>query len=305
MTAKTAVLLFLLSLLSISYAENRFRFIFYHDPPFATEYDVPSFRDVYHHPYFGRNRPTVMFHYGIDQTLGSPEIIALLNAYGINGQFNYIIIHYADPSAIIPNNAVALAEGVAAALISLFNEGYNSRLMNLLGWSLGAQIMARASRRVQQISNRQHVIGRLTGLDPWALNVIQSNQIGILSPDDAYWTESVHTEGNSRGDHDSRGHLAFMVNGGVEQPMCQQTLPGNRADCSHLFALTVWTESVRTATPSFPSLQCTSWPIFLSGQCNNNQIAHIGRTGYNEGLRGIYFLQTNMFSPFSRNQAQP
>jgi pancreatic triacylglycerol lipase len=178
--------------------------------------------------------------------------------------------------------------------------------MNLLGFSLGAQIIARTSRRVQQISNRRHVIGRLSGLDPWALNLIQSNQIGTLSADDAYWTESIHTEGNSRGDLESRGHLAFMVNGGVSQPMCEDlTLPGNRADCSHLMALTIWTESVRTLAPSFPSLQCTTWPLFMSGSCNNNQVAHIGRTGYNEGLRGIYFLQTNMQSPFSRSQAQP
>lgn len=178
-------------------------------------------------------------------------------------------------------------------------------MMNLIGWSLGAQIMGRTSRRVSAISARRHIIGRLTGLDPIQLGLISGSRIGRLSSADAQWVESVHTEGNSRGDHGSHGHIWFMVNGGVTQPMCDQTLPGNRADCSHLFALTMWAESVRATVPAFPSLQCDSWQNFLGAQCNNNVVAHMGRSNDAMNLRGSFFLRTNMEPPWSRSVATP
>lgn len=40
-------------------------------------------------------------------------------------------------------------------LTNFFNNGYSSGQMNLIGFGLGAQIMARASRRSQEISARR------------------------------------------------------------------------------------------------------------------------------------------------------
>ena len=87
--------------------------------------------------------------------------------------------------------------------------------MSLIGWSLGAQIMARASRNVPQISSRRHIVGRLTGLDPIDLGPINGLTIGRLSFSDAQFVESIHTEGESRGDHGSVGHVSFYPNGGL------------------------------------------------------------------------------------------
>jgi hypothetical protein len=177
--------------------------------------------------------------------------------------------------------------------------------MDLLGFGLGAQIQARASRRVQARTSRRHVIGRLTGLDPWALGPITGITVGSLSSADAQWVESVHTEGNQRGDLESNGHVSFFVNGGVAQPMCNQALPGARWDCSHIFALSIWAESVRATSPVFGALSCDTWEQFTAGACNTNQIAHMGRSNAASNLRGPFFLATNMQSPWSRNQAQP
>jgi hypothetical protein len=214
---------------------------------------------------------------------------------------------------------------MATNMLHMFEFGYSSGFMNLVGFALGAQIMARASRQVQNRSNRRHIIGRLTGLDPWNLGPINSITIGTLSAADAQITESIHTEGGSRGDPESRGHVSFFVNGGVtllsdyipivsqlmfsflnqvNQPWCTQTLPGNRADCSHIFALAVWAETARTTSGIFPSLQCDSWSEFTGGHCNSNAVSYVGRTTANN-LRGTYFLRTNNFSPFSRNTPFP
>jgi hypothetical protein len=137
------------------------------------------------------------------------------------------------------------------------------------------------------------------------LPLIAGNNIGRLSGTDASFVESIHTESNSRGDLTSSGHVQFLVNGGVTQPMCDQTLAGNRADCSHIFALSIWAESVRAISPAFSALQCDTWALFQAGECNSNTIGYLGRWNSNSAARGSFFLQTNLVSPWSRQQATP
>jgi Lipase len=189
-------------------------------------------------------------------------------------------------------------------LISLFDIENNSGQTALLGFALGAQIMARASRLVQNQSSRRHIVGRLTGLDPWALGPVTSITIGRLSSADAQFVESIHTEGSNRGDLESNGHVWFFVNGGIEQPMCNQVSPIARWDCSHLFSMTIWAESVRSATPIFPALACDTWDQFTRGDCNSNEISFLGRsTEFNR--RGPYMLRTFLSAPFARPTPLP
>jgi pancreatic triacylglycerol lipase len=90
--------------------------------------------------------------------------------------------------------------------------------MSYLGFGLGAQILARASRQVQNQSSRRHIIARLTGLEPETLGPVAGLQIGRLSSADAQFVESIHTDGNGqRGDLESNGHVSYFINGGVNQ----------------------------------------------------------------------------------------
>lgn len=96
--------------------------------------------------------------------------------------------------------------------------GYNSGQMTYLGFGLGAQILARASRQVQSQTSRRYIIGRLTGLEPLSLGPVNGITIGRLSSADAQFVESIHTDnGGQRGDHESVGHVSFFVNGGDGQ----------------------------------------------------------------------------------------
>lgn len=79
--------------------------------------------------------------------------------------------------------------------------------MNLIGWSLGAHIVARGSRNVPNQSSRRHIVGRLTGLNPLDLGPINTISIGRFTFTDAQFVESIHTESNSRGDPESNGHV--------------------------------------------------------------------------------------------------
>jgi pancreatic lipase-related protein 2 len=175
--------------------------------------------------------------------------------------------------------------------------------MNLIGFSLGAQILARSARFVRSTTGNRHIVGRLTGLDPWALGPINTITIGRLNSGDAAYVESIHTEGNQRGDLGSTGHVSFIVNGGVEQPMCTQVSPIARWDCSHIFSVLIWAESVRSTTLTFPALSCSSWDAFIGEQCNSNSVGHMGRT--TNPTQGSYMLRTNLNRPFSRNTPFP
>lgn len=186
----------------------------------------------------------------------------------------------------------------------VFDTGYNSGFVNFVGYALGAQIISRSSRLIQSRSNFRHVIGRMTGLDPSSLGPIASITVGRMSSADAQFVETIHTDSTLNGDHESRGHVAFFVNGGVNQPFCTSTIPTTRANCNSLFAMTAWAESVRSTQRIFPSLQCDTWARFTAGVCNENHVAHLGRIT-DANLRGSYFLRTNLEAPFTRDTALP
>jgi hypothetical protein len=182
--------------------------------------------------------------------------------------------------------------------------GYNPAQMHLVGFSLGAQIMSLTSRAVRTFTNSRHVIGRLTGLDPGQLGAHLAT-LGRLSPGDATFVDSIHTEAVGFGDLESNGHVSFFPNGGTSQPFCTGIVETARQTCSHNFAVFAWSESVRARIAIFPSLPCPTWTQFTGGQCNTN--TPIGNMGSvtQTALRGSYFLRTNMQAPWSRNVATP
>jgi Lipase len=177
--------------------------------------------------------------------------------------------------------------------------------MHLIGFSLGAQVQAVASRNVQQRSGRRHIVGRLTGLDPGQVPSVWIPFVGRLGSADAQFVDSIHTEAVGFGEHESAGHVQFMVNGGVAQPFCNQAIQVNAQTCSHNFAVFAWNEAVRARAARFPALPCANWDQFLAGGCNSN--TPVGNMGpiTQLNLRGRYFLRTNLQAPWSRNVATP
>lgn len=110
---------------------------------------------------------------------------------------------------------MSLALGITQSIVNLCDAGYSSSLVNFIGFGLGAHIMGRASRQIPTQSSGRHVIPRLTGLDPSSLGIIAGNQIVRISSSDALFVDTIHTESNSRGDNNSRGHVWYFVNGGL------------------------------------------------------------------------------------------
>jgi hypothetical protein len=296
-----------LALASCAYGDTRLRYVFYFGTVELVQtatYNVNNLQTILSHPAFVNTQQTVLFHYSVGQSLSSVQIHDLITSYIFSRDYNLVIVGYEDNDVVSTDNAVSLALGIAQSTVNLCDAGFSSSQLYFIGFGLGAHIMGRASRQVPTQSAGRHTVGRLTGLDPLSLGIIAGNQIGRISQNDALFVDTIHTESNSRGDNNARGHVWYFVNGGIAQPMCTQPLPGARADCSHVLALTLWAESVRTLVPTFPSLSCATWELFLGGACNANSVAFMGRTT-NISVRGSHMVSTNLTPPFSRNVATP
>lgn len=268
-------------------------------------YTVENLHTIVSHPSFSTARDTVFYHYGFTQTETSDNVVDVINSYVTAGTTNFVLIYYLSAATNIITNTRELGGALADSYIRLCDNGFPASRLHLVGFSLGAQTQAFASRNVQGRTNRRLVVGRLTGLDPGQIQAALIPLVGRLGAGDAAFVDSIHTEGVGFGDHQSVGHVHYMVNGGIAQPFCTSIINTIAQTCSHNFAVTAWAESVRARAAIFPSLQCGSWNLFLANNCNTG--APIGNMGVttSHALRGSYFLRTNNAAPFSRPQVGP
>lgn len=262
-------------------------------------YTIQNLHTALNHQRFNVARDTTFYHYGFTQTENSDNVRDVIDASLTHGDRNFFLIYYLSITNNTSNNGPEIGDNLANAYIKFCEAGYPSSRLHLVGFSLGAQIQAIASRTVQSRTNRRLVIGRLTGLDPGQVHL--APQLGRISSADAEFVDTIHTESVGFGDHLSVGHVSYFVNGGVAQPFCA---PIVRSVCSHNFAPTAWAESIRARTVAFPALACSNWDNFLSGSCNSSSVGNMGMHTTRIS-RGSHFLRTNNQSLFSRTQATP
>jgi len=284
---------------------NDIRFRFYTSPTQWVNYNIQNLHTMANHAAFVNSRNTVFYHYGLSQTDTTATVLDIIRSYTSNNNSNFILIYYLGITTNVITNTRDIGDALAGAYIRLMDAGLADTNLHLVGFSLGAQNQAFASRTVQTRTNRRLVVGRLTGLDPGQITTVLLPLIGRLSGNDAAFVDSIHTESVGFGDNQSNGHISYFVNGGVSQPFCTSIITTIAQTCSHNFAVTAWAESVRAATPIFPSLQCTSWQNFLNNHCVHG--APIGNLGHHtsRSSRGSHFLRTNHNAPFSRPQPGP
>jgi pancreatic lipase-related protein 2 len=252
------------------------------------------------HASFRSDRDTVIYHYGFSQTENSDNVLEIINAYVSTDIANFVLIYYDNLTTNTVNSARSLGNALADAFGRLCDAGVPSSRLHLIGFSLGAQIQAIASRNMQGRLGRGHIVGRLTGLDPGQISAVFLPLTGRLSSSDAGYVDSIHVEAVGFGDHESQGHVAYFVNGGVSQPFCTSAINTVRQTCSHNFAPTMWAEAVRARAAVFPARHCDSWDLFVAGNCH--AASPIGNVGpiTSRTVRGSYFLSTNLVAPFSR-----
>ncbi|XP_042148362.1 pancreatic triacylglycerol lipase-like isoform X1 [Ixodes scapularis] len=203
-------------------------------------------------------------------------------------------------------NSELVGREVAHLVASLVRNGVVQPWnVHLIGFSLGAQTMGFAARRLAR--NYGLKAGRLTALDG-AAPLFETHGLHPRKQDVLY-LDAVHTSAGTNllmghvGLRRPFGHVDFYPNGGVHQKGCEQSLT-----CSHQRASLYFVESLRHWTQCrFKSL---AWPegcrFFNSRRrCGRGPPSgsDFGRMGYfspSTKARGVHYLETNQDQPFCK-----
>lgn len=119
--------------------------------------------------------------------------------------------------------------------------GYDLSKIEIVGFSLGAQIGALTSRSIPNFS-------KLTGLDPGQVPKVPFMDFSIekvINSNDANFVVTIHTEKRSFGDENSVGHANFWFNGAERQPMCIRFLIGENIFYSTISFYTIYLVSLQ------------------------------------------------------------
>lgn len=129
-------------------------------------YTVHNVHTAFNHAAFNNNRQTTFYHYGFSQSETTDNVVEVIRAYNSNPDHNFFLIYYLSITTNTVTNTREIGDTLASAYIRLCDTGVPPARLHLVGFSLGAQVQAFASRTVQERTNRRIVVGRLTGVDP-------------------------------------------------------------------------------------------------------------------------------------------
>ncbi|XP_050047603.1 pancreatic lipase-related protein 2-like isoform X2 [Dermacentor andersoni] len=203
-------------------------------------------------------------------------------------------------------NAELVGREVAFLVSSLTHNGlvlpWN---VHLIGFSLGAQLLGFAARRMARTYGLK--AGRLTALD-CAAPLFEFRGLHPRKQDVLY-LDALHTSAGTNlllghvGLRRPFGHVDFYPNGGIQQKGCE----GNGLACSHKRAYLYFVESLSQWTRCrFKSIAWTEGCRFFSGKrCGRGPTTGLefGRMGYfspSTKARGVHYLETNPEPPFCK-----
>ncbi|XP_039765399.1 pancreatic triacylglycerol lipase-like isoform X2 [Pararge aegeria] len=242
---------------------------------------------------FDNDDRLVVYFHGFTDDPGQKSFTQLSQAYLAKDRMSLIALDasslirwfYARASTFVQY----IGEAIAAVLAALVGHGQDPAKIHLVGHSLGGHIAGYAGKAFQLLTGKK--IGRITGLDPAGPCFSHLEPRLRLHHDDADYVDAIHTDAGVYGLSDPVGHKDYYPNRGTMQPGCLlQT-------CSHSRVYELYAESVLNPT-GFPSVRCANWAAFRQGNCEYDKTSYMGYAS-KPGNDGLYFLQTNLSSPYS------
>lgn len=195
---------------------------------------------------FNQTSGTVFYFYGLSQDRFTPEVVKMIDAYLFTNNYNFVLITVPDalykfvvslniyklPGVtmidviflfFLLKNEEIIGSNVAINLIELLESGLGLSTLEFVGFNLGANIAGYVARYVYFYSTGRFRIPRIVGINP----VTYSKN--ALGPSDARFVLTIHTD-NEYTNTSTIGDVAFLVNGGVSQPMCMFPNGDSKAD---------------------------------------------------------------------------
>ncbi|EDW38083.1 GL12219 [Drosophila persimilis] len=244
---------------------------------------------------------------------------AIKDAYLSRGNYNVIILDWSRQAMDISYQRVStqlssIAANVAKMLRFLHDStGVPYEQIYLVGHSAGSHISGLAGKHL-----RPQLLGAIIALDPAGLTQLSLGPEDRLSPHDAMYVESIHTDLTLLGNpSDLLSHASFFVNWGLGQPHCPNATAAEFAFvCDHFAALYYFAESIRRPR-LFPALRCDSGAAIHSATCHcrnstssnstSSSIHAMRQTCHGDQFmggepavqkNGVYYLSTRRQAPY-------
>ncbi|KAL3867998.1 hypothetical protein ACJMK2_040838 [Sinanodonta woodiana] len=271
--------------------------------------DVLSFRNSY----FDHCKPTKIAVHGYRSRGHAPWMMSTKDELLKAGDYNVILVDWEKGAEVDYSKSTSNTPLVAAKIVKLIavlkeQVGADPADFHIIGHSLGAHIGGYVGEKVPNL-------GRITGLDPAALNFQYKDKTVRLDPTDAQFVDVIHTDGRNillfgLGMFDPMGHVDYYPNGGLVQPGCK-AISIFGAVCRHRRSFEFFIESINSACP-FKSYRCQSYDHFKQGLCIPCSDERCGYMGYHadrtkapaDGTNFTYFLNTGDSTPFCRYHYQ-
>ncbi|KAL5280572.1 hypothetical protein ACFFRR_004517 [Megaselia abdita] len=265
--------------------------------PTSPESIDPSSSESLKRSHFDSRHPTRIIIHGWKNSYLDAVNVDLRKAYLEHGEYNVICVDWsANAKTVNYPLAAQRVKGVGkqvAAFIDLAHEhnGLSFESLEVDGHSLGAHCAGFAGKNVKR--GRIHVI---RGLDPALPLFSYDKPADRLASTDAYYVESIQTNGGKLGFLKPIGKAAFYPNGGKSQPGCGIDVSGS---CSHARSYEYYAEAI--VRNDFPSMRCSDYELAVKKDCGKSYSANkLGAASNDHGASGSFYTPVNKKSPFGK-----
>ncbi|ALC45595.1 CG6271, partial [Drosophila busckii] len=210
-----------------------------------------------------------------------------------HGDVNVIVVDWARARSVDYASSVVAVPKVGkkvAGMINFLVSQYGMSLDNtyVIGHSLGAHVAGYAGK------NTNGQVHTIVGLDP-ALPLFNYNKPAKrLASTDAYYVESIQTNGGTLGFLKPIGKGAFYPNGGEHQPGCPLDVTGA---CSHGRSTTYYAEAVNI--DDFGTIKCGTYQAAVAKDCGSTYSSvRMGADTNAYMVAGEFYVPVNSKAPF-------
>lgn len=173
------------------------------------------------------------------------------------------------------------------------NGGLSFKTLTVIGHSLGAHVAGITGKNVTK-----GVINSIIGLDP-AMPLFDLNKPDSrLASTDAFYVETVHTNGGMNGFYNPIGKASFYANGGKSQPGCKFDINGN---CAHARSVEFYVEALENENSNnFLVNHCQNLTEMDNFSCwGRNDLIRLGASSNARLAEGIYAFNTSSEKPYA------
>ncbi|XP_068155941.1 LOW QUALITY PROTEIN: phospholipase A1 VesT1.02-like [Drosophila tropicalis] len=242
---------------------------------------------------FNAAHPTRFVIHGWTQSYTSSMNKDIRAAWLSHGDYNVIVVDWARARSVDYASSVLAVPKTGkkvAAMINFLHSNYGMSLDDLyvIGHSLGAHVSGYAGK------NTNGQVHTIIGLDP-ALPLFNYNKPSKrLSSTDAWYVESIQTNGGNLGFLKPIGKGAFYPNGGKTQPGCTLDVTGA---CSHGRSVTYYAEAV--TEDNFGSIKCGDYEAAVAKECGSTYSnVRMGADTNAYMVEGDFYVPVNSKAPF-------